>query len=160
MAAFPNVFFTDSVGSSETGFQGTGLQDAENIKGEGCVVSLGPESVVLDEGNQILDMATSAVSYGKIRVALHEGRPAPVGALIDAQGRPTTDPAVRTRATSGGNARVPAGSCVGAVLPLGSGVPSALAADAKETASNGAYFYSAGVAKPDESPANVPNGCS
>ena len=51
MAAFPNTFFTDSVGSSETGFQGTGLQDAENIKGEGCVVALGPQSVVLGEDN-------------------------------------------------------------------------------------------------------------
>lgn len=57
MAAFPNAIFTDSVGSSETGFQGTGMQDAENIKGEGCVVSLGPESVVLDEGNQIIEMS-------------------------------------------------------------------------------------------------------
>ena len=66
MAAFPNVFFTDSVGSSETGFQGTGLQDAENIKGEGCVVSLGPESVVLDEANQILDMATSVGAVGRL----------------------------------------------------------------------------------------------
>ena len=42
MAAFPNTFFTDSVGASETGFQGTGLQDAENIKGEGAMVSLAP----------------------------------------------------------------------------------------------------------------------
>jgi 3-oxocholest-4-en-26-oate---CoA ligase len=66
MAAFPNVFFTDSVGSSETGFQGTGLQDAENIKGEGCVVSLGPESVVLDEGNQILDLATNVGAVGRL----------------------------------------------------------------------------------------------
>lgn len=57
MAAFPNAIFTDSVGSSETGFQGTGMQDAENIKGEGCVVSLGPQSVVLDEGNRIIDMS-------------------------------------------------------------------------------------------------------
>jgi 3-oxocholest-4-en-26-oate---CoA ligase len=66
MAAFPNVFFTDSVGSSETGFQGTGLQDAENIKGEGCVVSLGPESVVLDEGNNILDLATNVGAVGRL----------------------------------------------------------------------------------------------
>ena len=57
MAAFPDAIFTDSVGSSETGFQGTGMQDAENIKGEGCVVSLGPQSVVLDEGNQIIGMS-------------------------------------------------------------------------------------------------------
>ena len=55
MAAFPHAFFTDSVGSSETGFQGTGLQDKDNIKGEGCVVTLGPESVVLDEDNRVLD---------------------------------------------------------------------------------------------------------
>jgi 3-oxocholest-4-en-26-oate---CoA ligase len=66
MAAFPNTFFTDSVGSSETGFQGTGLQDAENIKGEGCVVSLGPESVVLDEDNRILDMVSSVGAVGRL----------------------------------------------------------------------------------------------
>ena len=66
MAAFPNTFFTDSVGSSETGFQGTGLQDAENIKGEGCVVSLGPESVVLDEDHRILDMATQVGAVGRL----------------------------------------------------------------------------------------------
>jgi acyl-CoA synthetase (AMP-forming)/AMP-acid ligase II len=66
MAAFPNTFFTDSVGSSETGFQGTGLQDAENIKGEGCVVSLGAESVVLGEGNEILDLATNVGAVGRL----------------------------------------------------------------------------------------------
>jgi 3-oxocholest-4-en-26-oate---CoA ligase len=66
MAAFPNTFFTDSVGSSETGFQGTGLQDAENIKGEGCVVSLGPESVVLDEANEILDLASNVGAVGRL----------------------------------------------------------------------------------------------
>jgi acyl-CoA synthetase (AMP-forming)/AMP-acid ligase II len=55
MAAFPNAFFTDSVGSSETGFSGTGLQDSENIKGEGPVVTLGAEAVVLDELNRVID---------------------------------------------------------------------------------------------------------
>lgn len=66
MATFPNAIVTDSVGSSETGFQGTGMQDAENIKGEGCVVALGPESVVLDEDNQILDMATNVGVVGRL----------------------------------------------------------------------------------------------
>ena len=66
MATFPSAIFTDSVGSSETGFQGTGMQDSENIKGEGCVVSLGPESVVLDEGNQILDLATNVGAVGRL----------------------------------------------------------------------------------------------
>src|SRR6267142_5172845 len=40
----------------------------------------------------LLDMATSAVAMGKIRVAKNEGKPAPEGALIDAKGRPTRDP--------------------------------------------------------------------
>ena len=66
MAAFPNAFFTDSVGSSETGFQGTGLQDSENIKGEGCVVTLGAESVVLGENNEILDLATNVGVVGRL----------------------------------------------------------------------------------------------
>ena len=66
MAAFPNTFFTDSVGSSETGFQGTGLQDAENIKGEGPQVALGLESVVLDEDNRVLDPATSVGEVGRL----------------------------------------------------------------------------------------------
>ncbi len=56
MSAFPHTFFTDSVGSSETGFQGTGLQDASELLGEGCIVSLGVESVLLDEHNQVMDL--------------------------------------------------------------------------------------------------------
>lgn len=56
MAAFPNAFFTDSIGSSETGFSGTGLQDSENIKGEGPVVALGVETVVLDDENKVIPM--------------------------------------------------------------------------------------------------------
>jgi acyl-CoA synthetase (AMP-forming)/AMP-acid ligase II len=79
MAAFPNTFFTDSVGSSETGFQGTGLQDPENIKGEGCVVSLGPESVVLDDDNRILDPATNVGAVGR----LARGRSVPLGYYKD-----------------------------------------------------------------------------
>ena len=66
MKAFPNTFFTDSVGSSETGFQGTGLQDSENIKGEGPQIALGLESVVLDEDNQVLDPATGVGQIGRL----------------------------------------------------------------------------------------------
>ncbi len=57
MKAFPHAVFTDSVGSSETGFSGTGMQDSENIRGEGPVVTLGAETVVLDELNQVVDPA-------------------------------------------------------------------------------------------------------
>ncbi|MCB0894857.1 MAG: AMP-binding protein, partial [Nocardioidaceae bacterium] len=41
MAAFPNAVFTDSVGSTETGFGGMGMQDPNNISTDGPVVGLG-----------------------------------------------------------------------------------------------------------------------
>lgn len=40
----------------------------------------------------LLDMATSAIAFGKARVARNKGVPVPENCLIDAQGRPTTDP--------------------------------------------------------------------
>lgn len=42
----------------------------------------------------ILDMATSKVAFGKIKVARNQGAAAPEGALIGPDGGPTTDPAV------------------------------------------------------------------
>ncbi len=40
----------------------------------------------------VLDMATSAIALGKVRVARMKGVPTPEGSLFDAQGTPTTDP--------------------------------------------------------------------
>lgn len=40
----------------------------------------------------LLDMATSAIAFGKARVARNKGVPVPEGVLIDEAGRPTTDP--------------------------------------------------------------------
>ena len=42
----------------------------------------------------VLDFATSAVAHGKVRVAYNRKDKVPPGCLIDAQGRPTDDPAV------------------------------------------------------------------
>jgi uncharacterized oxidoreductase len=42
----------------------------------------------------LLDMATSEIAMGKVRVARNAGRPLPEPCVIDPQGRPTTDPAV------------------------------------------------------------------
>ncbi|MBI1733599.1 MAG: malate/lactate/ureidoglycolate dehydrogenase [Candidatus Rokubacteria bacterium] len=42
----------------------------------------------------LLDMATSAVAMGKVRVAKNEGKLVPEGILIDQQGKPTRDPNV------------------------------------------------------------------
>jgi len=40
----------------------------------------------------ILDMATSRIAIGKVRVAYNKGKPVIEGALITADGKPTTDP--------------------------------------------------------------------
>ncbi|EZK01272.1 hydroxycarboxylate dehydrogenase HcXB [Escherichia coli] len=42
----------------------------------------------------LLDYATSAIAFGKTRVAWHKGIPVPPGCLIDVNGVPTTNPAV------------------------------------------------------------------
>ena len=42
----------------------------------------------------VLDMATSALALGKVRVAYMKGEPVPAGALVDHEGTPTTNPAV------------------------------------------------------------------
>jgi uncharacterized oxidoreductase len=44
------------------------------------------------EPQLVLDMATSAIAFGKARVARNKGVPVPTGVLIDEHGRPTTDP--------------------------------------------------------------------
>ncbi|MCB8956698.1 MAG: acyl-CoA synthetase [Nocardioides sp.] len=79
MAAFPNAVFTDSVGSTETGFGGMGMQDPNNISTDGPVVGLGPGSVVLDEDNKILDMETNVGRTGR----LARGGSVPVGYYKD-----------------------------------------------------------------------------
>ncbi|SNS89128.1 Malate/lactate/ureidoglycolate dehydrogenase, LDH2 family [Geodermatophilus pulveris] len=62
---------------------------------------------VAGEKPMVFDMATSAVAAGKFEIALRAGRPVPLGWGVDADGRPTTDPA----AVFPGR---------GALLPLGS----------------------------------------
>lgn len=42
----------------------------------------------------ILDFATSRIAFGKVRVANNKGERVGEGTLLDAEGRPTTDPAV------------------------------------------------------------------
>ena len=45
----------------------------------------------------VLDMATSAIALGKVRVAHMKGVPVPEGALVDHEGLPTTDASVMFR---------------------------------------------------------------
>jgi acyl-CoA synthetase (AMP-forming)/AMP-acid ligase II len=79
MAAFPNTVFTDSVGASETGFQGMGLQDKNHISTDGPVVGLGPNSVVIDDDNHVLDLSTNIGAVGR----LGRGGSVPIGYFKD-----------------------------------------------------------------------------
>src|SRR5207245_8843653 len=63
-------------------FRGT---DARFVTNPVCIAVPGTER----HPPLLLDMATSAVAMGKIRVAKNEGKPAAEGALIDASGKPT-----------------------------------------------------------------------
>jgi len=49
----------------------------------------------------VLDMATSAIAQGKVRVAHMQGVAVPEGALVDHEGLPTTDPTVMFEAPLG-----------------------------------------------------------
>lgn len=79
MAAFPDSIFTDSVGASETGFQGMGMQDKEQISTDGPVVGLGPASVVISDEGHVLDLATNVGVVGR----LGRGGSVPVGYYKD-----------------------------------------------------------------------------
>lgn len=66
MEAFPDGVFTDSVGASETGFQGMGMQDKTQISSDGPVVGLGPNSVVIDDDDKVLDVAKDIGKTGRL----------------------------------------------------------------------------------------------
>ena len=56
-----------------------------------------PFCCVIPRANErpvVLDMATSAIALGKVRVAHMKGEPVPEGALVDHEGKPTTDASV------------------------------------------------------------------
>jgi len=65
MKAFPNAVFTDSIGSSEAGFQGTGLQDASALSTDGPVISIPRTTAVIDDDNRLLDPATDVGKVGR-----------------------------------------------------------------------------------------------
>jgi len=60
--------------------------------GRGTTNPLAMGIPVADGEPVVLDFATSAVAEGKVRVARNKGVPIPPDCLLDADGRPTTDP--------------------------------------------------------------------
>src|SRR5580704_6307648 len=80
IAAFPNAFITDSVGATETGFQGMGLQDKGSLERGGTVIGLGPDSVVIGDDDTVLDLDSNIGAVGW----LGRTRNVPVGYYKDA----------------------------------------------------------------------------
>jgi uncharacterized oxidoreductase len=65
--------------------------------GAAARVGTNPFSVGIPRDGQrpvILDFATSKLAVGKVRVAMNSGKPLPEGALLTADGQPTTDASV------------------------------------------------------------------
>jgi acyl-CoA synthetase (AMP-forming)/AMP-acid ligase II len=79
IAVFPDAIFTDSVGATETGFHGMGMQDKEQISTDGPVVGIGPGTVVLGDDGRVLDPATDIGVTGR----LARGGHVPVGYYKD-----------------------------------------------------------------------------
>jgi acyl-CoA synthetase (AMP-forming)/AMP-acid ligase II len=80
MDVFTNAVFTDSVGATETGFQGMGMQDKDQkISTDGPIVGLGPNSVVLGDDDRLLDPDTDIGKIGR----LGRGGNVPVGYYKD-----------------------------------------------------------------------------
>jgi uncharacterized oxidoreductase len=59
-------------------------------------ISTNPLCLAVPTANDpiVLDIGTSVCAEGKVRVAYNKGQPVPEGCLLDARGRPTTDPSV------------------------------------------------------------------
>jgi LDH2 family malate/lactate/ureidoglycolate dehydrogenase len=77
--------------------------------GKRALLGTNPLSFAAPTGSErpfILDMATSVVAAGKVEIAQRLGKPIPDGWLVDADGRPTVEPA----ALWNGGALLPVGS--------------------------------------------------
>lgn len=75
-------------------FRGT---DARFVTNPVCIALPGTDR----QPPLLLDMATSAIAMGKVRVARNEGKSVPDGVLIDPAGQPTRDPNVMYREPHG-----------------------------------------------------------
>jgi uncharacterized oxidoreductase len=88
-AGFASVHFANVVGHPAI---------VAPFRGSDARFSTNPVCVTVPAGRGkppfVLDFATSVSALGKVRVAMNRGERVPEGVLIDAQGRPTTDPAV------------------------------------------------------------------
>jgi len=87
-AGFASVHFVNVVGHEPQVVPFGGREPRMTTNPFCCVVPRKGKTPI------VLDMATSAVALGKVRVAHMKGEQVPPGALVDHEGQATTDPAV------------------------------------------------------------------
>lgn len=117
----------DQIGVAMTGTSGVAapLWGAERLLGTNPIAVAFPGN---EEPPIVIDMATTAVPFGKIEMSLRRGEPIPEGWATDKDGRPTTDP----QAMIDGGALMPLGVdrqrgahkgyCLSAMIDILSGV--------------------------------------
>jgi uncharacterized oxidoreductase len=76
-------------GAGMVSFHFVNVTDARFSTNPVCIAIPGPEP----DRPIILDMATSVIAMGKVRVARNKGEQLKPGTIIDGEGKPTTDPA-------------------------------------------------------------------
>ena len=62
----PDVVVLDVIGSSETGMTGNGRIRTETLADKGSLVEVGPETVVIDEQDRILDLEADVGAIGRM----------------------------------------------------------------------------------------------
>ena len=108
LAAYPLMAMREGMIGLATADSGRSPKHVAPFGGREARLGTNPISIAVPselEAPFYLDMATSAVAAGKIQLAVARGEAIPHGWIIDAEGRPTTDPTQYRRG--------------GALLPLG-----------------------------------------
>jgi uncharacterized oxidoreductase len=86
-AGFVSMHYVNVVGH-DPGVVPFGGRDSRFVTNPFCCTVPRP-----DGEHVVLDMATTTIAMGKVRVAMMKGVPVPDGALVDESGNPTNDPA-------------------------------------------------------------------
>lgn len=87
----------------------------------------------LEESPMVLDFATTVIAGSKVRIAHRENKPLPPGAVVDSEGRPTTNPADWVN----GGGLLPFGGHKGYAIMLANEMLGRLLADADSNAEEG-----------------------
>src|SRR4051812_5964364 len=108
LASYPLMAAAEDMIGLITADSGRSAKQVVPFGGREARLGTNPLSIAVPsdmDGPVFLDMATSAVAAGKISLAVSRGEPVPLGWIVDADGKPTSDP----NALKAGGALLPLG---------------------------------------------------